>query len=142
MKDITFEIAKKHIEEWGIDSDNFILGNLKHSMNGGDPTDNSIELDTHHQKCLKAVVDVGLKNQSLLAKISRLTVENRKGDAAVRAYKQGVKALDSAIVRAKKGLEIYKGSESQELRKAIIKWYTRAKNIIEENRKVYLKTHK
>lgn len=59
----------------------------------------------------------------------------------LEAYKQGVKVLDVAIDRAEKGLKIHKGTESQELRKAIIKWYTRAKNIIESNRKMYLKTH-
>lgn len=71
MKEITFEEAKKVIEEWGVDTDNYSAVNLKHFMNGGEPDDNSIETHNYHQKCLKIVVNAGLKANPLDALLGK-----------------------------------------------------------------------
>lgn len=64
--------AQEFIKEWGIDSDLYILDQIQHSMNGGDPTDNSMELHAHHQEMLKIVVEAGLntRHQNQLPEIT------------------------------------------------------------------------
>jgi hypothetical protein len=56
------EEAFKTISEWP-DIDDFICQNVTHSMYGGEPTDNSIELAEYWEKC-KTIVNAKSKSDS------------------------------------------------------------------------------
>ena len=61
MKKITLAEAKKIIRKYGIDEGNYVSANIKYSMVGGDPTDNSLELTAYYRACLRKVANRGLR---------------------------------------------------------------------------------
>ena len=50
----TVEEACATLIKWP-DQDDFVCWNVQHSMSGGEPTDNSIELASYWNKCKKLI---------------------------------------------------------------------------------------
>jgi hypothetical protein len=61
MNSPTLEEARKLINEYGIDEDNYILKNIEQDING----DNSIRLGGYFRECINLVVNVGLQANPL-----------------------------------------------------------------------------
>lgn len=61
MEEITLEQARKIIDEYGIDPADYISAHFRQFMNGDMADDNSVESYNYHQKCLRLVVNEGLK---------------------------------------------------------------------------------
>lgn len=61
MKDPTIEEACAVLIEWP-DQDDFVCWNVQHSMYGGEPTDNSIELAQYWRKCKEIVKQKSYEN--------------------------------------------------------------------------------
>ena len=62
---ISIDEAIGVIKEWGVDCDNFVANNYRQTMQGGDPSDNSIALSEYFLNCLKMVCDLGIKSHNI-----------------------------------------------------------------------------
>ena len=77
-KEITLKEAQEHINEWGIDSDNFIQKNYQQYLVNGEHSDNTMDTYYYHLDRLRIVVEAGLKAIPIEPPVSPKTVEEEE----------------------------------------------------------------
>ena len=61
MIKVSIEEAIGVINEWGVDCDNFVAHNYRQYMNGGNPSDDSMEKAQYFMECLRLVCNLGIE---------------------------------------------------------------------------------